>query len=382
MGPRRVVPQPPQRQRDPRRAGGQQPPPRHLGDHHRDHRRHLRRAALGDPPVLARPTSSRPSSRPRPPPSPSSCSASCCSSCSPSTPTSRAGPSGPSCAPQGIGPDTLDALLHPHRRAVAVPDPAGHHAGLRVDRARRPHDARLDARGAAGRLHAHGPGQGPDRARRSSCKHGLRNAMLPVVTLIGIDFGTVIGAAVLTETVFSWPGLGSEIANSVARARPARAPRADPGRRHRLRLHQPARRPLVRLVRPPHPARARESNDDASSTRPPPPAAIAGAAQPEAGVADARRGPPAPGRRLAALPPQQAGHGRARSSSSCWSWWRSSPRSIAPYGITERTSEPSGRARRPTTGSAPTPSAATCSAGSSTAPGCRCASASSPPRSR
>ena len=47
-------------------------------------------------------------------------------------------------------------------------------------------------------------------------KHGLRNAMLPVVTLIGIDFGTVIGAAVLTETTFSWPGLGSEIANAVS----------------------------------------------------------------------------------------------------------------------------------------------------------------------
>ncbi len=47
-------------------------------------------------------------------------------------------------------------------------------------------------------------------------KHGLRNAMLPVVTLIGIDFGTVIGAAVLTETTFSWPGLGSQIASSVA----------------------------------------------------------------------------------------------------------------------------------------------------------------------
>jgi len=46
-------------------------------------------------------------------------------------------------------------------------------------------------------------------------KHGLRNAMLPVVTLIGIDFGTVIGAAVLTETTFSWPGLGSEIASAV-----------------------------------------------------------------------------------------------------------------------------------------------------------------------
>jgi oligopeptide transport system permease protein len=47
-------------------------------------------------------------------------------------------------------------------------------------------------------------------------KHGLRNAMLPVVTLIGIDFGTVIGAAILTETTFSWPGLGSEIAQAVS----------------------------------------------------------------------------------------------------------------------------------------------------------------------
>lgn len=53
------------------------------------------------------------------------------------------------------------------------------------------------------------------RERDVVLRHGLRNAMLPVVTLIGIDFGTVIGAAVLTETTFSWPGLGSEIANSV-----------------------------------------------------------------------------------------------------------------------------------------------------------------------
>jgi oligopeptide transport system permease protein len=46
-------------------------------------------------------------------------------------------------------------------------------------------------------------------------KHGLRNALIPVVTLIGIDFGTVVGVAVLTETVYSWPGLGSEIVESV-----------------------------------------------------------------------------------------------------------------------------------------------------------------------
>jgi peptide/nickel transport system permease protein len=48
-------------------------------------------------------------------------------------------------------------------------------------------------------------------------KHGLRNAMLPVITLIGIDFGTAIGVAVLTETTFSWPGLGLEISRALTR---------------------------------------------------------------------------------------------------------------------------------------------------------------------
>jgi oligopeptide transport system permease protein len=46
-------------------------------------------------------------------------------------------------------------------------------------------------------------------------RHGLRNAMLPVITLIGIDLGTVIGVAVLTEFTFDWPGLGSEIVTAV-----------------------------------------------------------------------------------------------------------------------------------------------------------------------
>lgn len=46
-------------------------------------------------------------------------------------------------------------------------------------------------------------------------RHGLRNAMLPVVTLIGLDLGTAIGAAILTETTFSWNGLGYNIAQAV-----------------------------------------------------------------------------------------------------------------------------------------------------------------------
>jgi ABC-type dipeptide/oligopeptide/nickel transport system permease component len=42
-------------------------------------------------------------------------------------------------------------------------------------------------------------------------KHALRNALIPVVTNIGLDFGTLIGGAILTETVFAWPGVGRQI---------------------------------------------------------------------------------------------------------------------------------------------------------------------------
>jgi ABC-type dipeptide/oligopeptide/nickel transport system permease component len=42
-------------------------------------------------------------------------------------------------------------------------------------------------------------------------KHALKNAMIPVVTFIGIDLGTIIGSAILTETVYSWPGIGRVI---------------------------------------------------------------------------------------------------------------------------------------------------------------------------
>lgn len=48
-------------------------------------------------------------------------------------------------------------------------------------------------------------------------KHALRNALIPVVTNIGLDFGSLIGGAILTETVFSWPGIGRELALAVLR---------------------------------------------------------------------------------------------------------------------------------------------------------------------
>jgi peptide/nickel transport system permease protein len=42
-------------------------------------------------------------------------------------------------------------------------------------------------------------------------KHALKNALLPVVTIIGLQFGTLLSGAILTETIFSWPGIGSWI---------------------------------------------------------------------------------------------------------------------------------------------------------------------------
>ena len=41
--------------------------------------------------------------------------------------------------------------------------------------------------------------------------HALKNALIPVVTFIGIDLGALMGGAILTESVFSWPGVGREI---------------------------------------------------------------------------------------------------------------------------------------------------------------------------
>lgn len=42
-------------------------------------------------------------------------------------------------------------------------------------------------------------------------KHAMKNALIPVVTFIGIDFGVMMSGAILTETIFSWPGVGREI---------------------------------------------------------------------------------------------------------------------------------------------------------------------------
>src|SRR5690606_24828164 len=45
-------------------------------------------------------------------------------------------------------------------------------------------------------------------ARTITVRHILRNALVPVVTVIAIQFGRLLGGAVVTESIFAWPGLG------------------------------------------------------------------------------------------------------------------------------------------------------------------------------
>jgi dipeptide transport system permease protein len=47
--------------------------------------------------------------------------------------------------------------------------------------------------------------------------HAFRNALIPVVTTIGLQVGVLLGGAVLTETIFSWPGIGKWMVDSISR---------------------------------------------------------------------------------------------------------------------------------------------------------------------
>ena len=46
-------------------------------------------------------------------------------------------------------------------------------------------------------------------------KHALRNTLAPVITVVGLQLGTLIGGAVITEAVFAWPGLGTELIRAI-----------------------------------------------------------------------------------------------------------------------------------------------------------------------
>ena len=61
---------------------------------------------------------------------------------------------------------------------------------------------------------ARAKGLGPTRINGL---HALRNAMIPVVTVIGLSVGTLLAGAILTETIFSWPGVGKWMVQSIFR---------------------------------------------------------------------------------------------------------------------------------------------------------------------
>jgi ABC-type dipeptide/oligopeptide/nickel transport system permease component len=55
------------------------------------------------------------------------------------------------------------------------------------------------------------------RERGVVLRHALRNALIPVITVLGLDFGYYLTGSILTETIFSWPGIGRYVVNAIAR---------------------------------------------------------------------------------------------------------------------------------------------------------------------
>jgi ABC-type dipeptide/oligopeptide/nickel transport system permease component len=50
-----------------------------------------------------------------------------------------------------------------------------------------------------------------------TARHALRNALIPVITVLGLDFGAYLTGSILTETIFSWPGIGRYVVNAISR---------------------------------------------------------------------------------------------------------------------------------------------------------------------
>ena len=188
-------------------------------------------------------------------------------------------------------------------------------------------------------------------------KHALRNAVLPVVTIIGLNIKTLITGAVLTETVFAWPGLGRLTYRRHQRARLSGADGDVRLRRHSGRDREPADRHRLRV------ARSRGSGTDERR------------GQAHGGRRGMQRRRRAIGRRRCggfAKPGAASARTGSRSSvSCCWS----STLLMALLAPVRRSRRPVQDHRRPlasrrarTSGSAPITSAATCWLACSTAP--------------
>jgi peptide/nickel transport system permease protein/oligopeptide transport system permease protein len=80
--------------------------------------------------------------------------------------------------------------------------------------ARMTRSAMLDALGADFIRTARAKGM---REGLITIRHGFRNALIPVITVLGLDFGAYLTGSILTETIFGWPGIGRYVVNAIAR---------------------------------------------------------------------------------------------------------------------------------------------------------------------
>ena len=117
------------------------------------------------------------------------------------------------------GDPLRDHRRHPGRPLVRhrrrrPPDPAVDRPGHDSSGGLHPDHPRLRDRRQQRGLRPDRAGQGPDRPARQR-RHIMRNAWLPVTTVIGLETGALLAGAVLTETVFTWNGVGSWVVNSI-----------------------------------------------------------------------------------------------------------------------------------------------------------------------
>lgn len=76
-------------------------------------------------------------------------------------------------------------------------------------------------------------------------RHVLRNSLIPVVTFIGVNFGFLLGGAIVTETIFNIPGVGRAVFDGGHAARGRGRRRHHHGAGHRVPARQPAGRPAL-----------------------------------------------------------------------------------------------------------------------------------------
>ena len=115
------------------------------------------------------------------------------------------------------------------------------------------------------------------RAAHRRRRHVMRNALLPVVDVIGLQAGLLLSGAILTETIFAWPGIGSWLKRGHLQRDYPVLQGGDPVHRGRLRDREPARRHLLRDDRPADPLLVSVAEIDPRTSRSTSPRAASGA---------------------------------------------------------------------------------------------------------